>query len=197
MADHIEMAALQALPMQPYATVRPTLKSGDLFFAAGTYFISQMIQKCTHSPWSHVGLMFVLPSIDRVMLLESVEDVGVRLLPLSKYLNDYDNAGGAYHGFCVVARPGAIREDTVQALAKFGLDELGRPYDTEEIADIAARIMLGISRAKANSRTYICSELVQACFTSAGLPFAPDPRGFISPENIWTSNQVTLLARIQ
>jgi hypothetical protein len=88
------------------------------------------------------------------------------------------------------ARPGDLSEENTQALAGFGMDELGRPYDKEEIADIGARIMLGISRSKAQARSYICSELVQACFT-------PDQRGFISPENFWAAQQVKLLARVQ
>jgi hypothetical protein len=71
-------------------------------------------------------------------------------------LDDYDNKGGAYHGFCAVARPGDIGDETAAALAKFGLVELARLYHKEEIADIAARIVLppAVEREKkANTTT--------------------------------------------
>jgi uncharacterized protein YycO len=155
-----------------------------------------MIQKCTGSPWSHVGLIFVVPSMARVLLLESVEDVGVRFVPLSKYLDDYDNDGKAYNGMCALARPNGVTDQMVAAMAKFGMDELGRPYDKDEIGEIAARIMLGLSREKVNTRSYVCSELVQACYKAADSPFQPDRRGFISPENIWVDQRVKLLNRI-
>jgi hypothetical protein len=47
MAARIELDALQALPGTPYENVRPTLKCGDLFVAAGNYLSLPFIQKCT------------------------------------------------------------------------------------------------------------------------------------------------------
>lgn len=41
---------------------------------AGYYPLSKAIQKVTGSPWSHVGIVFCLDAIDRVLLPESVED---------------------------------------------------------------------------------------------------------------------------
>ena len=52
----------------------------------------------TDSPWSHVGVVFWLKSIQRVLLLESVESIGVRFAPLSKYLSDYKK-GKPYREF--------------------------------------------------------------------------------------------------
>ncbi|MBP8541768.1 MULTISPECIES: YiiX/YebB-like N1pC/P60 family cysteine hydrolase [Citrobacter] len=195
MPKHIDLAQVKAMKVVNYATLRETLKSGDLFFASGDYLVSKAIEKVTDSPWSHVGIVFVLPQIDRVLLLESVEDMGVRLAPLSKYLSDYDDIGKPYKGRAVLARYDTLAKSAVEQIAAFGLNELTRPYDKEEIARILARIALGKGKAK-KDREYICSELVYACFNNAGVNIAYNPKGFISPEDVWQDSHISLINRI-
>ncbi|WP_410683707.1 YiiX/YebB-like N1pC/P60 family cysteine hydrolase [Citrobacter europaeus] len=195
MPNHIDLAQVKAMKVVNYATLRETLKSGDLFFASGDYLVSKAIEKMTDSPWSHVGIVFVLPQIDRVLLLESVEDMGVRLAPLSKYLSDYDDIGKPYKGRVVLARYDVLSKSAVEQVAAFGLNELTRPYDKEEIARILARIALGKGKSK-KDREYICSELVYACFNNAGISIAYNPKGFISPEDVWQDSHISLINRI-
>lgn len=194
MATPMENKELKALPVLPYPNVRTSLKSGDLLFTSGDYLISKAIQKMTNSPWSHVGIVFRLDFIDRVLLLESVEDMGVRFAPLSKYLNDYED-GKPYKGRAVLARCKDVTPETVKSLSAFGIDELTQPYDKDEIAKIMARITLGMGKKK-RDREYICSELVYECFAHAGKEFAFNPKGFISPEDIWIDEKLSLIARI-
>lgn len=194
MAAHMEPDAIASLPITPYPMIRETLQSGDLLFTSGNYLISQAIQKVTGSPWSHVGIVFRLDGLDRVLLLESVEDVGVRFAPLSKYLNDYAD-GRAYQGRIVVARCEGVDAALVGGLARFGIDTLTRPYDNAEIAHILARVTLGLGKRHEDT-SYICSELVYACFAHAGLVFHYDKRGFISPENIWVDERLGLVGRV-
>src|SRR4051794_39918589 len=100
MADHLEREEVVAIPVEAYADVRARLRSGDLLFCSGNYLLSRAIRKSTRSPWSHVAVVLAIREIDRVLLLESVEDVGVRLAPVSSYLDDY--AGGQpYEGLLV------------------------------------------------------------------------------------------------
>lgn len=194
MATHIESKDIKALPVTPYQDIRTKLKSGDLLFASGDYLVSKAIQKVSGSPWSHVGIVFKLDSIGRMLLLESVEDMGVRFAPLSKYINDYED-GKPYKGRVVLGRCKDVNTDIVAGVAKFGIDELTRPYDKDEIAKIMARVVLGIGKKK-RDREYICSELVYECFSSAGIEFGYDNRGFISPENVWQDDKVSLIERI-
>jgi hypothetical protein len=70
-----------------YADLRNELRTGDLLLCAGTGWFSQMIQAATDSVWSHVAFVVRLEVIDRIMVLESLEPVGVRTVPLSKYLS--------------------------------------------------------------------------------------------------------------
>lgn len=194
MANHIESQEIEALSIIPYSEIRTHLQSGDLLFASGDYLVSKAIQKVTNSPWSHVGIIFYLKSIDRMLLLESVEDMGVRFAPLSKYIIDYEN-GKPYQGRVVLARCADVNENIITGLAKFGIDELTQPYDKEEVAKIIARVVLGVGK-KERDREYICSELVYECFSKANIEFGYDVRGFISPENIWLDDKVSLIRRI-
>lgn len=194
MAAHIESKEIKAFPILPYPEVRAKLKSGDILFTSGDYLISKAIQKMTGSPWSHVGIVFRLDSINRVLLLESVEDMGVRFAPLSKYLNDYEN-GKPYNGRAVLARCKDVTSETIVDLSTFGIDELTQPYDKDEIAKIMARITLGIGKKK-QDREYICSELVYECFARAGKEFAYNPKGFISPEDVWVDEKLSLVGRV-
>ncbi len=194
MASKINRNDLQNLEITPYEKIRDSLQSGDLLFASGKYLISNLIQKFTDSPFSHIGIIFPVKSLERVLLLESVEDYGVRFAPLSKYLNDYEN-GKPYNGIIVLARVRGFDRQKMEEIAKFGIDQLTKKYDTEEIGRIVARIALNKGK-KIRDKEYICSELVYECFLKDQVEFSYDKRGFISPENIWEDERVTLLARI-
>lgn len=196
MARHIELGQLAETAVTDYAAIRSNLRSGDLFFASGNYLISQAIRQFTKSPWSHVGLIFFFEAFDRVLILESVEDTGVRLAPVSKYLEDYKNSR-PYDGCLAFARMNHVTPDWVVKMADFGCDELTRPYDEAEIAQLAARIALGIGRRQAGDHAYICSELVAACFNAAGHQFVTKVPGFVTPEDIWLDGNVEFLARVQ
>ena len=130
--------------VENYDSFRPKIKSGDLLLCSGSKAFSRIIQKGTKSVWSHVGFVMRLDAIDRVMVLESVESVGVRTVPLRKYLTDYDSMGSPYPGGLVIARHKdfAAKADRTKLnkLGQFAVDLFGYPYDTEEIARIAARI---------------------------------------------------------
>jgi uncharacterized protein YycO len=194
-APHLELAQLQAMPITPYADLRRELRTGDLLFASGKYAVSDLIRQVTHSPWTHVGIVLQLPVLERVLLLESVESVGVRMIPLSKYLEDFKDQK-PYDGFLVVARVAGVTSEGAKKLMQFGADELGRPYNKEEIEALMDPESLRKGKIVARDRTYVCSDLVRACFRNAGIQFHDGPAGLISPENLWTDERVTLLARI-
>lgn len=194
MASKITKKELKYLPVTAYQDLRKSLKSGDLLFASGNYFVSKAIRKVTDSPWSHVGIVFNIEQIDRILLLESVEDVGVRFAPLSKYIENYEK-GKPYKGEVAIARVSDVDSDLVNDLAKHGVDELTMPYDKGEIAKIISRIALKQGKWK-RDREYICSELVYECFEKSGKVFKFDKRSFISPENIWCDDSVKMLSRV-
>ena len=187
-----------------YNQVRPDIRSGDLLLCSGSGWFSRMIQRSTESVWSHVGFVMRLEAIDRVMVLESLEPQGVRTVPLRKYLVDYDNEGGPYPGAIVIGRHKAFDTVSKKELGQFGqfaADLFGYPYDKDEIAKIAARIVaskLGFTqkekKALTRDREYICSEYVWECYRQLGIRITHEGSGFISPSDFARAEEVELVA---
>jgi uncharacterized protein YycO len=195
-----------------YADIREQLRTGDLLLCAGSGWFSKMIQAATDSVWSHVAVIFRLEVIDRVMVLESLEPVGVRTVPLSKYLRDYDSRGNPYPGRMCLARHADFESKASPAglarLGHYAVDQLGYPYDNQMIAKIAARITLSgwldpTAREAAfaewsdagleRDSEYICSEYAWECYQSLGLDIPHDPRGFVAPADFASAEAVELL----
>ena len=146
-----------------------------------------------------------LDDIDRVMVMESVEPLGVRTVPLSKYLTDYDSEGNPYPGRIAIARHDDFKaKASPQNLRKFGqfaVDLFGYPYDKDEVAKIAGRIVASYLPFKAadkkilkRDREYICSEYVWECYNSLGIRIKHDKKGFISPADFAKADKVRLQA---
>ncbi len=195
MATDLSKRQIKALPVQGYDAVRDSLHSGDLVFCSGSYLFSGLIQRFTKSVWSHVGVIYRDEHLGRVFVLESEAGVGVRLVPVSKYLRDYHGRRRPYRGQIVVGRvQPVLTDDQVRQGVSFGMDLLTRPYDKHEILRIALRILFRVGR-RARDRKFICSELVDECFRAAGVRFTR-PDNYISPQDIWRNDVVALSARI-
>jgi hypothetical protein len=129
-----------------YNSIRSNIQSGDLFFCCGNYSVSRIIRKFTNSEFSHIGFLYWWNN--RVLLMESVEDDGVRVVPLSHYLNNYENSGQRYKGDLFIARHLNFPTDETgynSVLGK-GSDFLNRNYDKDALAKIAWRIISGLGR---------------------------------------------------
>lgn len=191
-----------------YDNFRQQIQTGDILLCSGSGWFSKMIQGSTESVWSHVGFVMRLDSIDRVMVLESVEPLGVRTVPLSKYLTDYDSDRHPYPGGLILARHQDFQAKAkAKALTRFGqfaVDLFGYPYDKDEIAKIAARIMASHipfsakdKKALAPDREYICSEYAYECYKSIGIEIDYDSRGFVAPADFARTQEVSLVAVLQ
>lgn len=195
MAQVITKKQIQQMPCTPYEAMRADLRTGDLVFCSGSYVFSRLIQRFTHSVWSHVGIIYKDDNLQRIFVLESETMIGVRLAPVSKYLKDYHGKNRRYRGNLVVARvqPDVDSQGIKRAIS-FGMDELTKPYDNFEIVRIALRILFRIGR-RLRDRKYICSELVYECFAKAGVNFRLNDR-FVSPDDIWKDDSVHVLHRV-
>jgi cell wall-associated NlpC family hydrolase len=195
MADAIAKRDIARLPVRRYEDVRQDLRSGDLVFCSGSYVFSGMIQRFTRSVWSHVGIVHRDDQLGRLFILESETGIGVRLVPISKYLRDYHGRRRPYRGQIVIGRVEPA-PDEVQArqAVSFGMDLLTKPYDNFEILRIAARIAFRVGR-RTQDRKFICSELVDECYRAAGVRFARRDN-YISPDDIWRDPAVRMVARV-
>lgn len=195
MASPLKITELIETSVIPYDAMRAQLRTGDLVFCSGTYFFSNAIRWFTKSVWSHIGIIYRDTQLDRIFILESETFIGVRLAPLSKYLNDYHGKNKPYRGRMFIARlmPEVDPNHHLQAIS-CGMDELTKPYDNWEIFRIAIRILFKIGK-KNRDRKYICSELVYEAFRKAGILFHFHRRS-ISPDDIWKDGRVAPVCRI-
>lgn len=188
-----------------YDQFRAQIKTGDILLCSGSGWFSKLIQSATDSIWSHVGFVMRLDALDRVMLLESVEPLGVRTVPLSKYLSDYDSEQNPYPGGIALARhdhfAATATDAKLRRFGQFAVDLFGYPYDKDEIAKIATRIAsskLPFSskdrKALEPDREYICSEYVWECYKSLGIDIPNDKRGFVAPSDFAGTKEINLLA---
>jgi hypothetical protein len=194
MAGAVTKKQLKQLPVIRYEKIREHLKTGDIFFSSGSYAFSGIIQRLTKSTWSHVAVIYKDEELGRVLVLEAEPYVGIRLIPLSKYLYDYKKKR-PYKGQIAIARLNTpVEKENLNRGISFGLDELTRPYDNFEIVRIMVRILFHISRRERN-RNYICSELVRDIFAKAGIIIQYKDT-YISPDNVWSDERIELKYRI-
>lgn len=195
MAQPLTKKQLKEIPVIPYEKIRDYLKTGYIFFSSGSYTFSGIIQRLTKSVWSHVAIIYKDEQLGRVMVLEAEPYVGIRLIPLSKYLKDYKDKKRCYKGQIVISKLNfELEQAKMNKAISFGLDELARPYDNWEIIRIMMRILFRIGKREKN-KNYICSELVRDAFAKAGVQFQMNDT-YISPQEIWKDSRVEIKYRI-
>ncbi len=197
----ISVRTFPKLGAKNYDLVRPSIRSGDLLLCSGSGVFSKLIQKATKSVWSHVAFVLKLEAIDRVMVLESVEPIGVRTVPLSHYVRDYKGNGEGYPGRLLLARHrdlALLPQRKLHTMSQFAVDLFGYPYDKDEIVRIAARIgksLFGFTDNEVKrDREYICSEYVWECYKKLGIRIEYDKRGFIAPKDFARNRDVKPVA---
>lgn len=159
-----------------YATLRDSLKTGDLLLFAGKSFSSDSIKWVTLSPWSHVAMALVLPEYDLVCLWEATTDVdvqcldrrvtrpGVQLVPLSERLRRYT-------GQVALRRleGAALRKKDCADLIKLRHKFSGRPYEENTLELMRAAYDGPLGDQRENLRSLFCSELIAETYQALGL----------------------------
>ena len=188
---------INLLPKIPYLALRRHVQTGDILFYGGDDDISRLICEITSSIWSHVGIIYKMHSPNRVMLLESVESSGVRLIPLSTYIKGVIDESDEEKpdARLLVARHKHLEDKKIDTLINFGLDQIGQPYDLDEVRRIMHRIRAGEGKA-IRDKAYMCSELVYECFKTVDIEIPYNTLGFISPQDIWIDNNVVPIAMV-
>jgi hypothetical protein len=180
------MEELSVAPYQSYKDIRSDLRSGDILLCSGSSVFSTLIQKATNSIWSHIAFILRLDVLDRIMVLESVESIGVRTVPLSSYIFNYNGTGKGYVGKVLVARHADVKPENIPNLSRHAIDLFGYPYSKEEVVKIATRISLNalgvpMPILELPQREFICSEYVYTCFKSIHVEIEFNAMGFVAP----------------
>jgi hypothetical protein len=202
----VDEACLKELKPQAYAEVRGEVRDPDLLLCSARDPFSRLIRWATKSPWSHVAMAFRMEEIDRVLVLECVEKIGVRCVPMSTFLTRTSEGTSPYPGQILLARHKGLaaksRARPMKKMAGAAFDRLGDRFSPAEILKIAARIAVGrLNRATPKSLgprdEYICSEYVAKCYGEIGLTFPWDELGFMAPCDIAADPRVEPVALIR
>ncbi len=192
-------------PITPYASIRALVRSGDLLLCSGNYWFSKLLRKASNSCWSHVGFVMESDSSEGALVLESVERLGVRTVPLAKYLDDYDDEGHPYPGGIALARhrdfAARANPDMLRQLGRAAAERFGYAYAADQIGRIAARIAASRLANECEEwpelerrGDYVCSEYVGDCYRSVGIEIKPVRRGVLAPADFARDPAVELLA---
>ena len=190
---------------QAYAKVRALVQDGDLLLCSANDPMSKLIRWSTKTPWSHIAIAYRIPSLDRVMVLESVEKLGVRSVPLSRFISCTSGGTHPFPGKILLARDQRIADlapGKRKAMYDFAFASLGDRFAPGEIVKIASRLMLGrmarkMPRFLGARNEYICSEYVAKCFAKAGLKIPWDGLGFVAPGDFALAPDVQAVAQIR
>lgn len=172
-----------ALKTHKYKDVRTQINSGDILLCSGNSYMSKKIRQVTESKWSHVGFLVWINSPEKhLMVMESVESLGVRMMPFSNYLDNYNGDGKKYDGEIAIARHEDFKEEYTNRLSSFAYKLVGNHYNLGQLGRIAGRIAIKKPRDPLKyDNEFICSEYVQHCFRSVGIEIPANEGGFISP----------------
>ena len=199
-------AALKDLKPMPYKAVRDLVRDGDILLCSANDLFSRLIRWATKSPWSHCAIAFRMEEIDRVLVLEAVEKLGVRCVPLSDFVKRTSGGIEPYPGDIVLARHKGMdaksRAKPMKKMADFAFDRLGDRFSQGEMYKIAARIIFGrfnrrMPKSLGPDDEFICSEYVARCYGAVGIKFPWDGLGFMAPADIAKDPRLDAVARVE
>lgn len=197
-----------ALPQVRYLELRHRIHNGDLLFCGGNFAFSKMIRYFSgRSKVSHVGIVYWWK--ERLMVLESVETDGVRMVPFSQYVSNYENSGKPYNGRLYLARDqrlhippeseeiaaSAMRNPKVDQLLGEAATLLNKKFSFSDVLIFLLQGGTGNMRYENNDQ-FLCSEFVAKCFEKVRITYPNDGRGFIAPEHIAMSDDIAALVEI-
>jgi hypothetical protein len=175
--------------------IRQNVKTGDLFFFSGDHWLSGLIRWRSKSAWSHVGMVIRLDEIDRVFLVESIMEVGVRMIPLSFVIKNYHGTNTPYQGRVAWARHNKMNDESAKQLKIFILDQLTKQYNEREFVRVAWRSVVGREKLFKDNK-FTCSELIYETFKQINLRMNYERGFFISPGSIWRNDEVEMMGNV-
>jgi hypothetical protein len=178
-----------------YEAMRQEFRTGDLLFFSGDHWLSGLIRWRSKSAWSHVGMVVRIEELDRVFLIESILEVGVRMLPLSFIYKDYDGKNKPYKGRVAWARHDLLANDLVKqrAVKEFCVDNLSKQYDRKEYWRILWRSFWGFDNFFHDEK-YTCAEYIYEAFKHANIELPKEKGVFISPGAFWRQKELEMKA---
>jgi hypothetical protein len=197
----------QAKP-EPLSAIARRIRDGDLLLCSGNDPFSRLIGWSTSSPWTHVAIAYRWPTLGRIMVFEAVQTIGVRTVPISRFISQSSTGQKPYPGKIILARHEDFSEKSglhgaaMERLVDFAVDHLGDRFAGTEIMKIAARIAFGrlggrMPKFLGPKNEFICSEYVARAFQAMGVEVLWDGLGFIAPSDFARDPKTKAIARFR
>jgi len=200
---------LKTLKPEPLAAITRRIRDGDILLCSATDPFSRLIRWSTSSPWSHIALAYRWPDVDRIMVFEAVQQLGVRTTTLDRFISQSSTGQKPFPGQIILARHedyadqgGKAGGAAMKRLADFAVDKFGDRFAPGEIAKIALRIIAGrfvgtMPKSLRAQDEFICSEYAAGCFEAVGIHIQWDGRGFIAPADFGLDPKIKAIAQIK
>ncbi|MBS0330371.1 MAG: hypothetical protein JSR30_10985 [Proteobacteria bacterium] len=199
----IDLAGIRNTAVTAYEDARDLLRTGDLLFCSGAKPLSRIIQAATRSPYSHVALVVRMTAINRLLLLEAEWPYGVRVVPLSSYVKDWNWCGKRYPGHLLVGRHQRLDADGETALPLFLselVDNLGRRYSLRRALRIGLREIIALAGLRFHElrlkKATVCSEYIYHAYSRLGIHIPWNNKGYILPMDIARHPDISLVCRV-
>jgi len=205
----IDDSVLKTLKPEPLSAIAGRVRDGDILLCSATDPFSRLIGWSTSSPWTHVALAYRWQSVSRIMVFESVQQIGVHAVTLERFISQTSTGQKPYPGRIILARHQDYAEKggkaggaAMRRLADFAVDRFGDQFDGFEILKIAARIVFGrtgreMPKFLGPKDAFICSEYAAKCFEAVGIEIEWDGRGFIAPASFANDPGVKAIAQFK
>jgi hypothetical protein len=194
---------LTDLPCEDLPEIVPKVQDGDILLCAARDPFSRLIGWSTKSPWSHVAIAYRWPALDRLLVFECVQRIGVHAVSIERFISQTSNGTRPFPGKIILARHGdAPGVRAFKPLADYAVDAMGDPFSPAEIIKIAVRIAVGrlnrrMPKALEAKDEFICSEYVAKCFEKVGIEIKWDGLGFIAPADFAFDPKVRAVAQFE
>jgi len=189
------------LPFKQYIEIRDQIHSGDILLCSGNYVFSGLARQASEPCWSHVAFVLRLDSIDWIMVLESIVGKGIRIIPLSEYVKNYEGNGRGYQGRLALARYAELAQkvtpEALKRVFKFAVDSSFVPHHEHVAARTTDRIPGFNKNDILRKQAYSSSEYVYKCFRMLGIDVCFDDRCFDSPASLAGNASLELLWELE
>lgn len=180
MANHVESVKQASFPLVGKDEAWKRVRSGMLGFCSGSEPISKAIEGATHSPWSHVFLIWG-PVFQRVWLtIEATLEKGVHV----GLLSDYIAGGDGDLAFASRIDPTSDLPVEMNSTFDAELALLDESYATAGLIQEGAHKLLKIIPPDWNKNQCYCSGLQWRGSQASTTPF-PARDGAPTPEDLW------------
>src|SRR5487761_1350575 len=183
MASHIASLATSTIERVAKEVFYSELRSGDLIFCLGRERISRVIENLTHSPFSHVLMVWRPEDADCWLTIESTFHHGVHIGQLSTYIDNYD------WDLVLVRRPVLSPEDLRRA-RDAGLAVLDDAYDWKQEISTAGHRLLKEIPVDIPQKEFYCSGLQYWMSLATKYPLQRPGPNYPTPEDVWTDPTV-------